>query len=293
MNEIKSICLLGFGEVGASLAEGLLEKTPKLKLRCYDLKINDDVFVQSRKAILNQMTASSSPEKAVEDVDLVISAVTAEQDVAAAKSVAKALRKGAWFLDLNSVSPRTKKDVSEIIEASGGRYIEAAVMSPIKPLGIASPISIGGPNAEEFLVIMRELGFVGSSFYSQQLGQAAASKMCRSVMIKGLESLLSESLLSAKYYGVEEAVVKSLNNLMPGIDWQQHSAYMISRSLEHGVRRAEEMREASKTVKDAGITPRMSAACAETQDWMAQFGNEVSTESLEAMLDQIRSKLNN
>ena len=44
---------------------------------------------------------------------------------------------------------------------------------------------------------------------------------------------------------------------------------MISRSLEHGARRAEEMREVARTVEDAGLAPLMSAAIAERQDWAA------------------------
>ena len=86
-------------------------------------------------------------------------------------------------------------------------------------------------------------------------------------MIKGLEALISESLLSARHYGVEQEVLSSLNNLFPMENWPRHAHYMITRTLEHGVRRAEEMREAALTVQAAGLEPQMSQATAERQEW--------------------------
>jgi 3-hydroxyisobutyrate dehydrogenase-like beta-hydroxyacid dehydrogenase len=88
-------------------------------------------------------------------------------------------------------------------------------------------------------------------------------------MIKGVEALLAESLVSARHYGVDETVLNSLSDLLPSDNWEKLARYMISRSLEHGVRRAEEMREAARTVADAGMTPWMANATVERQEWAA------------------------
>jgi len=106
-------------------------------------------------------------------------------------------------------------------------------------------------------------------------------------MIKGVEALLTESLLSARRYGVESTVLESLGNLFPGMDWPTLSAYMISRSLQHGRRRAEEMREVAVTVRDAGIDPHMSLAIASRQDWAATHASAAAIQPLESMLDAI------
>ncbi|HKX55480.1 MAG TPA: DUF1932 domain-containing protein, partial [Xanthomonadales bacterium] len=116
---------------------------------------------------------------------------------------------------------------------------------------------------------------------------AAASKMCRSVVVKGMEALLTESLLAARYHGVEQEVLASLGEMFPHPDWQRQAHYMITRSLEHGVRRAEEMREAAQTVAEAGIEPWMSEACVQRQDWAAQFGGALEQRELHALLDSI------
>ena len=44
---------------------------------------------------------------------------------------------------------------------------------------------------------------------------------------------------------------------------------MISRSLVHGKRRAEEVREAARTVRESGVDAVMTPAIAEREDWAA------------------------
>jgi 3-hydroxyisobutyrate dehydrogenase-like beta-hydroxyacid dehydrogenase len=130
------------------------------------------------------------------------------------------------------------------------------------------------------------------SFYSARLGQASAAKMCRSVMVKGIESLLTESLTAARHYGVEQTVLDSLSDLFPLGDWPKLAHYMISRSLEHGTRRAEEMREVARTVADAGFAPVMSSATALCQDWAAAHKTALETNNLPEQLDRLLAMRN-
>ncbi|MFZ3219895.1 MAG: DUF1932 domain-containing protein, partial [Rhodoferax sp.] len=100
-------------------------------------------------------------------------------------------------------------------------------------------------------------------------GVASAIKMCRSVMIKGLEALVIESYTTARAYGVEDHVLPTLAETFPSIDWEQQGAYFFSRVVQHGQRRAEEMREAANTVREAGFEPFMASAIADKQQWVA------------------------
>lgn len=283
---LQRIALIGFGEVGKTLAGDLAERGAG-DLSAWDVKFSDpsgapSIFMKDAGGL-----AAGSATEAVRSADLVISAVTAAQTVAAATSVATGLNKGAFFLDMNSASPGMKKEAARLVSAAGGRYVEAAVMSPIGPKGIATSILLGGPYAEEFIGEARDLGFSGMKVFSPDLGKASAAKMCRSVMVKGIESLLTESLLSARRYGVEDTVIASLSDLFAGPDWASLSRYMISRSLEHGTRRAEEMREVARTVEEAGLSPLMSSACAERQDLSAAFAYALKEQDLHEMLDAI------
>ena len=66
---------------------------------------------------------------------------------------------------------------------------------------------------------------------------------------------------------------------------------MISRSVEHGVRRAEEMRESAATVADAGVEPLMTRMTALRQDRAAAHIAALSHTGLAPMLDAILQEM--
>ena len=280
------ICLMGFGEVGQVLAADLRERGFQ-NLIAWDLKFRDNDSTLRSRARSMSIDAAESAAQAAARADLVLSAVTASQNVAAAQSVAQHLAPEAFFVDLNSVSPAGKQQAQAVIATGAGRYVEAVVMAPIAPQRIASPILLGGPEARRFAALAHTLGFSGIEMFSDQVGKASAAKMCRSVIVKGLEALLTESLVAARHYAVEDTVIDSLRNLLPGPDWKSLAPYMISRSLLHGARRAEEMREAANTVAASGLQPWMSSACAQRQEWAAPFNELAAHESLDPMLDRL------
>ena len=290
MTAKQRIALIGLGEVGQVLAQDL-HRVAGVELSAWDrlFRVADSEPARAAKE-LTFLRAARSMEDAVREQPIVISAVTSGECRAAALEAAGALLPGAYYLDLNSVSPRTKSEAARAVEAAGGRYVEAAVMSPIAPKRIASPMWLGGPHAQEFLPLAQSLGFTGAAVYSDTIGAASAAKMCRSVIVKGMEALLAESLLTARRHGVEDAVLTSLQDLFPVGDWRKLARYMISRSLQHGRRRAEEMREAVRTVAEAGFEPWMSRGSVERQEWAATYGDSLRHEVLTEMLDSMLAR---
>jgi 3-hydroxyisobutyrate dehydrogenase-like beta-hydroxyacid dehydrogenase len=282
-----SVCLLGFGEVGQALSQDLRARVRSLT--AWDLQFADPDSVPSRAAARGEVLAASDAQRAVAGVDLVISAVTAAQIGEAARSVAPHLEPGAYFFDLNSTSPASKQRAAGIVDAAGGRFVEASIMSPISPRRVASPMLLGGAHAAGFLPLARELGFSGAEIFPGELGAASAAKMCRSVIVKGMEALLLESLLTARQHGVDRTVLESLQSMFPGGNGREVARYMISRALIHGRRRAEEMREAAHTVSEAGLPSHMSSACAEWQDWASQYPGAATHRDVDAMLDGLLS----
>jgi 3-hydroxyisobutyrate dehydrogenase-like beta-hydroxyacid dehydrogenase len=286
----RHIGLIGLGEVGQALAHDL-NCSGGVDLCAWDRLFPVEGSEPRRAAgALTFLRVASSMAEAVRERSIVISAVTAGECRAAAAEAAQALAPGAYYLDLNSVSPRTKAEAARTVEAAGGCYVEAAVMSPIAPKRIASPVWLGGPHARDFLPLAQSLGFTGAAVYSGTIGAASAAKMCRSVIIKGMEALLAESLLTARRHGVEDAVLASLQDLFPVGDWRKLARYMISRSLQHGRRRAEEMREVVRTVAEAGCEPWMSRGCVERQQWAAGHAEALSHDALTDMLDTMLAR---
>jgi 3-hydroxyisobutyrate dehydrogenase-like beta-hydroxyacid dehydrogenase len=284
------VALIGFGEVGQTLGADLLASGASVS--AYDPLFGNPDSVPSRALAKIRVAAEKNAPDAVKNAELVISAVTAASDIEAARSVIPGMRSGAFYLDVNSVSPGMKQACSEIIDGAGGRYVEAAVMTPIAPKRIASAMLLGGAHAADFIARAQPSGFSGAKAFSHIVGQASATKMCRSVIIKGTEALLLESLVAARHYGVEKTVLDSLSDLLPVRDWEKLARYMISRALEHGTRRAEEMRESAKTVAEAGLAPLMTTATAEREDWAAAQKEALAyANDLGAMLDAIRNMM--
>lgn len=282
------LAIIGFGEVGQIFARQFAD-AGVANIAVYDIVFPDANAQQTKAASSGPWKKSVSAHEATLGSGLVISAVTAASATDAAMSAV--MGKGAFFWDLNSVSPETKIGAADIIEKCGGRYVEAAVMSSVPPNGIRSPMLLGGPHARDFIAQMAPFN-LSLTVFNDEIGLASAVKMCRSVLIKGLEALVVESLLAARHYGVEREVLASLKDTIPHPDWPKQAAYMMSRALIHGRRRAEEMREVAATMIDAGVEPLLSRQVAHRQDWAADKGARMTDAALKPPdLDKILTEL--
>jgi 3-hydroxyisobutyrate dehydrogenase-like beta-hydroxyacid dehydrogenase len=263
--------LVGYGEVGRILAEDLRKQD--VTVSAYDIKLAGDQADALRDHALTRGVAlASSHADLAARADFIVSAVTASQAVPVAQACAPAIKSGAWFLDFNSASPGAKRRAAALIEGNGGRYVEGAVMTSIPPYRIKVPLLLGGGGAKELAPLLVALGF-DAKLASEQLGVASAVKMCRSVMIKGFEAMVIESFTTARAYGVEDAVLASLAETFPGINWEKQGAYFFQRVIEHGRRRSEEVREVAETVREIGLTPWSAQGTAERQAWVADLAD--------------------
>lgn len=267
--EALRIGLVGYGEVGRILGRALVERQVAW-VGTWDRLLRDPAQAPATRAHATGagVEAMASLAALLERADVVFSAVTASQAHAVAVEAARSIRPGTWFIDLNSASPGTKVDASRLIDGAGGRFVESAVMTSVPPYGIKVPMLLGGAHAEALRALLAPLGF-NMELVAERVGVASAIKMCRSVMIKGLEAIVVESFTTARRYGVEDYVLASLRETFPTLDWEHQGSYLFSRVALHGKRRAEEMREVAVTVKEAGLDPHMAAATAERQDWVA------------------------
>jgi 3-hydroxyisobutyrate dehydrogenase-like beta-hydroxyacid dehydrogenase len=263
------IGLVGYGEVGKILGRALVERQVGW-VGTWDRLLGEPAQAPAMRAHATGagVEPTGSLAALLERADVVLSAVTASQAHAVAVEAAQSIRPGTWFVDLNSASPGTKAESSRLIDGAGGRFVESAVMTSVPPYGIKVPMLLGGTHAKALQALLAPLDF-NMEVVADRVGVASAIKMCRSVMIKGLEAIVVESFTTARRYGVEEYVLASLQETFPTLDWEQQGSYLFSRVALHGKRRAEEMREVAVTVREAGLEPHMAAATAERQDWVA------------------------
>ncbi len=263
---IQRVAIVGFGEAGGIIGKDLASRG--LSVSTFDILLHSK---EAREAMLakireSKVQANESLGDCVREAELVISSVTASSALDVAKEASRMLQAGQFFLDINSVSPGTKQKMAAYFEKAEAHFVEAAVMAAVPPQRLKVPMLLGGVRATELAERMSSIG-MNASVASDRIGVASAVKMCRSVVIKGLEAIAVESMFAARRYGAENAVLASLAATFPEMGWNaQLPDYLISRIAEHGKRRAAEMREAAQALRDVGIAPLMADATAERQD---------------------------
>ncbi|HXY15707.1 MAG TPA: DUF1932 domain-containing protein [Terriglobales bacterium] len=262
---IQRVAIIGFGEAGGIFADDFAEQG--MVVSVFDILFDSKRHRQRmlRKAQACGVTAADNLRRCAYKAELVISAVTASSALDVAKEAGPILDQGQLFLDINSVSPDSKRKAAAYVERRKARFVEAAVMSAVPKQRLQVPMLLGGPHAFEASERLRAIG-MNTTPLSNQLGVASAVKMCRSVIIKGLEALVIESLFAARMYGAEDKVLESLAASYPAMGWEDHLPdYLISRVAEHGHRRAVEMLEVAQTLQNLGIEPIMALATAQRQ----------------------------
>jgi 3-hydroxyisobutyrate dehydrogenase-like beta-hydroxyacid dehydrogenase len=269
---MERLAFIGFGEAGQTIGRGLLG-AKAARIVAYDILFGTSNGESGPERAARALGVEVAPDHAaaVRGADIVMLAVTASSSQEAAQSCLPGLRAGQFLLDINSVSPQRKIDTAACIAPSGAAYVDVAVMAPVAPYEHKVPCLIGGPGAAALLPRAQAMG-MKMELVADEVGQASAIKMFRSIMIKGLEALMLESMLAASEYGVETRVLASLRETFPSLDWEKLSGYMIERVVSHGKRRAAEMREVAETVKGIGLDPIMAAATAARQQWLADLG---------------------
>ena len=270
-----SLCFIGFGEAGQAIASGLREVGVD-QIAAWDI-----LFLKDEGAALKQAgekigaRLAHSAADAVASSDIIVSAVTAGSSLDAARSVAPHLSGNPYFLDVNSVSPGRKKEAAKVL-GDAARYVDVAILAPIHPKKHQTPLLLAGEHAQALLPILIDELDMRGAIASDQVGAAAALKMIRGVMIKGIEALTAECMIAAQRAGIAQEVAASLKNNYPTLDWQKVVDYNLERMASHGIRRAEEMEQVAATLAELGIAPLMTQATVVRQREMGELGKQES-----------------
>ena len=247
---VQDVTLIGFGEAGMAFATAA---SWKQRAVAYDIALE-----RQSAAAEAGVVAARSAQKALQNAPVILSLVTADQALTAAREYAPLIAPGALWCDMNSVAPETKRAAAAAIEANAGRYVDVAVLAPVKPAPLSVSLLLAGASAGAAQGALAGLGFTNLRIVGDAVGRASAVKMIRSVMVKGLEALTAEMLLAAAAAGVTDEVLASLDASERSVSWAERADYNLDRMLVHGLRRAAEMSESSDTLRGLGVTPMMT-----------------------------------
>ncbi|MDC3033054.1 DUF1932 domain-containing protein [Litorivicinus sp.] len=282
----QNVCFIGFGEAGEALSGGFKSQSPV----AWDQKLSSNTSGFRERIQSAGFQPASSLENALVDIDWVVSLVPADQAAVVCEQVCSSVRSKFPYLEMNSCSPGTKRSNSQMVADAGGVLADVAIMSPVNPSRLETPLLVSGSSAEDCVNFLNHFGY-NASLCGPDVGQASALKMTRSIMIKGVEALSAECFLTAQRLGIQPEIVASLTKSFDGLDWLRLGRYNLERMSKHGIRRAAEMREVVATIQETGLSADMTRS---TVEWQQRIGNlalDPDTENLAKLSQLLNERL--
>jgi 3-hydroxyisobutyrate dehydrogenase-like beta-hydroxyacid dehydrogenase len=252
--------VLGLGEAGLAVATGV-HWEGGVAVAGFDVR-RDDPELRERA---RDLALVGSARELAESSDVLLVLTSGSSAVTVATELAPWLRPGQVYADWNSASPQTMREVAAVVQPTGALFADGAVMAAVPPHGHRVPVLLSGPGAGA--MAERTAGFgLRLEVIGDQPGQAAAVKMLRSLLVKGIEALVIECLLGAEHYGVRDRVLASMAGTPDTSDWEALAGYAVGRVSAHGARRAAELYEVAETLAAADVEPWLATAAARRLD---------------------------
>jgi 3-hydroxyisobutyrate dehydrogenase-like beta-hydroxyacid dehydrogenase len=227
---------------------------------------------------------------ALEQADLILSLVPPGEAINTALRVATALGDAQApigdrvYLDLNSVSPATMREVARIVTGAGARCIDGTIHGQAARLREKSVLLLSGPGAGDLRPLFE--GFMPVRTLGDEIGAASSLKMCLGSFTKGLIALSSEIFTAAGRGGQHTEFVSCLTDFYP------ETAQLIARLLpsypKHVARRVQEMGEVGAWQEEIGVVNNMTQATQEILEKMLSANIDPNkTWEFEELLEQL------
>jgi 3-hydroxyisobutyrate dehydrogenase-like beta-hydroxyacid dehydrogenase len=254
-----TICgFLGFGEVASRFTQRLHERGARVL--AYDVLLDRpggrDVLVS--RAIGPAPDFPALPELTAR-ADIVLSTVTTDVALSAAKACVPLLRAGQVYVDLNATSPSVKRETASVIAPSGADFVEGAILSAIGVAGADAKVLLCGARAGELAAVLSKLG-LNAHAYGSEIGKASSFKMLRSVFSKGIEALLIECLLAGRRAGIEQALWEEIVATMDAASFDDVGGNWVRTHATAHARRSHEMRQVADVLRELRVDAPMTAA---------------------------------
>ena len=261
-----AVGFIGFGEAAFNIAKGL-KKEGLEGIIAYDKfwNVSPNSELIGKRANECGVALVPSLVALVKDAEIVMSAVSADMAVSLAKASQPFLKKNQLYVDLNATSPMTKEEINSIISPVAF-FVDCAVMGPVPNYGHKVPVSVSGNGAKIFIEKMNPYG-MNITLMDSPAGSASASKMFRSIFMKGFVMLLLEMIVAAHKYQVEDDVLKSVKKTLTSGDFLEIISGLIARGVIHSERREHEMDEVIATLNALGVDGTMSVATQAKLKW--------------------------
>jgi 3-hydroxyisobutyrate dehydrogenase-like beta-hydroxyacid dehydrogenase len=255
----RTIGLIGIGEAGLAVAAGLVDAA-QVRVLGHDVRLADPASSDGLReaAARAGIELVPGPAEVAASSSVVFSFVTARSAETVARATAPHLTPGHLYVDANSAAPDLMLRVARVIEASGARFADAAVMAAVPPHGHRVPILASGGGAPDLVDFAAAVG-MQVEVVDGEAGAASCVKMLRSLLVKGVEALILQTGLAAHQFGVFDRVLDSMADLAFE-NWRALADYLLSRTALHGQRRGHELEEVAATLAGLSLDPGLAEA---------------------------------
>jgi 3-hydroxyisobutyrate dehydrogenase-like beta-hydroxyacid dehydrogenase len=247
------IAVLGLGEAGSRIAADLV--ADGATVRGFDPLVAPPAGV----------VAASSDADACLHADLVISVNSAHDAVDALTQSLGTVTPETIWADFNTSAPALKQELARLA-GDAVQVVDVAVMAPVPPTGLRTPLTVSGPAAPAAADLLRQFG-AQVQVIEGPVGQAATRKLLRSVYYKGLAAAVVEALEAARAAGLEDWLAGNIRDELEKSNTATLDR-LVSGSETHAVRRREEMTAAAELLDSLGVPPRIATA---SRDWLADL----------------------
>jgi len=252
------IGVLGFGEAGSTFASALADAGAVVDSYDQLWEQSDTRDLRKRSAEYPGITFCLLPEL-LASAEVILSTVTTDAALDAAKACLPHLRSGQTYCDLNSTAASIKLQLDDLLKPSDGVFVEGAILGAIGVTGAGTRILLGGHHAQALSETLNRFG-LNTSAYSRDIGKASTFKMLRSVFSKGLEALIIEFLMAGEKAGLQKDLWQEVTTLMTDHRFEDVARNWV---CSHGVayeRRYHEMVQVVDLLNDMQLDPVMTEA---------------------------------
>ena len=253
-----TIGFVGFGEVASRFAPAL--QAGGAAVAAYDVLLDRAGGLE----ILAARARGGMPRilplaRMLAEAEFVLSTVTTDVALEAAKACAAHLGARNTFVDLNAASPGLKREIAKVVGATGADFVEGAILPAVNVMGAKSQVLLCGRSAQRVAALMTGLG-LNFSAYGEEIGKASSFKMLRSVFSKGMEALLVECLLAGRRAGVEEDLWREIVATLDAASFEEVGGNWVRTHATAHARRFHEMVQVHALLREMGLDAPMTAA---------------------------------
>lgn len=286
---------IGFGEAAYNLAYGLKNEGLN-ELYAFDNKENDSIIgslIQKRADEL-KIDLKSNAKEVVEIVDIVITAVPSTYTLDVLEEIKGSLKKGQFYVDVSASTSEAKQKIWENVKLTGAMFVDAAMMGSLPKEKHKVPIAASGNGAFKFKELMDSYN-MNIELAGEEAGKASAIKLIRSIYMKGLSTLMLETMLAAESYGISDEIIQSLSKSLDGVSFESTLNRLVKGAAIHCKRRAAEMKGSLELLNEANLNSHMTSGTKKTLESLEKydFANRYVNEELkgwERVIKDIRER---